>query len=416
MTQIVSQQEQVTSEQLHALEDAFEVFGRQTALLKDAYVELQQRAERIDVELEQANRTLQQKVQELDETNNFLRSILESIPIAVVVTDLDGVVNTFNPAAEKMWGMPAEEALARSHRHAMGPHSDLLEGVLSGQYRRESVRRELGDQETRIITSTACLVEDSAGRPIGAIQLDRDMSRLCRLELALNQHQKLADLGKIATGLAHEVRKPLNGIKGFATLLAHNRSEGEKEHKYVGHIVEAVDRLNGMLGRLLDFARPNDLDLKPCDALAEAERIAEFIRVEGLPEGCRIRVRVSDDARWVTGDRDKIRQILLNLVKNAVEALEGPGEVLISAAPETQDGHAHVRISVTDTGKGIPEKELEMVLEPFYTQKDGGTGLGLAVVDRLLRLHGARLQIESRVGVGTTTSFLLATAFTPEGR
>ncbi|GAG35566.1 unnamed protein product, partial [marine sediment metagenome] len=246
---------------------------------------------------------------------------------------------------------------------------------MAGHYRRETVRRELGGHDARTISSVACLVEDSAGRPIGAIQLDRDITRLCTLESQLYQQQKLADLGKMAAGLAHEIRKPLNGIKGFASILQRKLEGGDAHRRYVGSIIGAADRLNGMLGRLLDFARPDELSLAPCDLRAEAEQIAEFVRAEEPDSGAVIALEVADDARMVLADRDKIKQVLLNLVKNGVEALAGPGQVRIEAHAERRDAAACVRVKVADTGRGIPPECLDRVLEPFYTDKEGGTGL-----------------------------------------
>ena len=227
MATLAEKQLEVGPEELRALEEAFAYFSSQTAQLKTAYIGLKEKAQQINLELEAANRELERKVQQLDEAYNLQRSILQSIPTAVVVTDLDGAVITFNPAAERMWGVPAERAVGAHFRDVMQPHHQLLAGVLAGRYRQESLRRELAGQEPRIISSAACLVEDSAGRPIGAIQLDNDITRLHRLEVELCQQEKLADLGRMAAGLAHEIRKPLNGIKGFASLLERRLQAGE---------------------------------------------------------------------------------------------------------------------------------------------------------------------------------------------
>jgi len=411
MADVAQRQLDAPARQLEALEEAFAMFGQQTAALRQAYSNLKQEAERINMKLEEANSQLQQKVRELDEAYNFQRSILDSIPISAVVTDLQGRISAFNPAAEQMCALPRKDALGRPAREVMGPHAELLEGVLDGRFRQESLRREVGENDTRVISSTACLVEDSAGRPIGAIQLDRDITRLCNLEQELMQQQKLADLGKMAAGLAHEVRKPLNGIKGFASLLQRNAGEGADGEKYTSHIIEAADRLNGMLGRLLDFARPAALQTAPCDLRREAEHIVEFVRAEDIPCPAQLRVEIEQNAQMVLADRDKLQQVLLNLIKNGVEALgEEGGEVLVRArrlAPQ-DDEPPRVRVSVEDTGCGIPPEKLPHVLEPFFTGKEGGTGLGLAVVDRLLQLHGSRLEIASEPGEGTTMEFLLA--------
>jgi len=319
VAELVEQQLDVGPEQLRALEEAFACFTSQTTQLKAAYLALKEKAEQIDLELEAANRELERKVRQLDEVSNLQRSILHSIPTAVVVTDLEGVINTFNPAAERMWGVPAEEAVGVHFRQVMDPHHRLLAGVLAGRYRQEALRRELAGSEPRIISSTACLVEDSAGRPIGALQLDNDITRLRRLEAELCQREKLADLGQMAAGLAHEIRKPLNGIKGFASLLGRRLQEGETEQRYVGSIMGAADRLDSMLGRLLDFARPDDVRCATCDLRAEAEEVAAFVRAEER-SGARIAVQVPEQARAVRADRDKLKQVLLNLLGGAGRA------------------------------------------------------------------------------------------------
>ena len=262
-------------------------------------------------------------------------------------------------------------------------------------------------EQERIISSTACVVEDSSGRPIGAIQLDRDMTRLYALESRLHHQQKLADVGKMAAGLAHEIRKPLNGIKGFASMLMRQAAHDDKQHRYVGNIIAAAERLSSMLSRLLDFAKPDALRIERCDLKAEAEEIAEFVRAERPRDGADIVVAIPDEARMVMADRDKIKQVLLNLVKNGVEALEGPGCVRMESRAETQEAGRHVRVIVSDTGRGIPQDKLDAVLEPFCTEKEDGAGLGLSIVNRILSLHGTRLSIQSRQGAGTSMEFLL---------
>ncbi len=398
-------------EEIRALEEAFEHFSRQTAQLEQAYQELKERADQVNLELEAANRKLQQKVRELDEAYNFQHSILESIPTAVVVTDLEGRVRTLNAAAARMWEARPEEATGRHFADLMAPHHRLLERVLRGGSAQESERRELHGPEPRIFSSTACLVENSAGEPIGAVQLDRDITRLCSLQTELYRQGKLADLGKMAAGLAHEIRKPLNGIKGFASILQRTIEQDEKHERYVANIVGAAERLNGLLSRLLDFARPDTLRLLRCDLRAEAEQVAEFVRAERPDSPARLEIRVPEDARWVSADPDKLKQVLLNLVQNAVEALDGQqGQVTVASAAAGQA----VRVQVRDTGHGVPPEKVEAIMEPFYTDKQNGTGLGLCIVHRILQLHGAQLEVDTAPGRGTVMAFTLPTATTEE--
>ncbi len=414
--ELAEQELQASAEEFRALEEAFAHFSRQTAQLREAYLELKGRAERINLELEAANLELTRKVRELDEANNFQRSILNSIPIAVVVTDLEGTIRTFNPAAERVWGVAAEEATGRHFRQVMQPHEGLLEAVLEGRCRQESRRRELDGAQRTSISSTACLVENSDGEPIGAVQLDRDITRLCALRLQVYEQGKLADLGKVAAGLAHEIRKPLNGVKGFASILQRRFDDDAQHAQYVANIMDAADRLNGMLSRLLDFARPDGVHLDTCDLSSSAERIAEFVRAEGRPASVGIVVNVPPDARRVTADADKLSQVLLNLVQNGCDAVEGEGTVRVEALPEGAGPERFVRVQVVDTGKGMSPEQVSRILEPFYTSKENGTGLGLSIVSRILELHGTRLEVESEPGRGTAMSFLLPAASSSEDR
>ncbi len=406
---VTDTQSQVGASELSALESAFELFTRQTEQLQQAYDRLQREAESMNLELEAVNRRLEAKVRELDETINFQQSMLESIPTAVVVTDLEGRIRTYNTAAEQLWRVPRTEALGRHVRDVMGDYSSLLESVLDGERRHEGVRREFTEPEPRIISSTAALVEDSEGNPIGAVQTDHDLSRVCALEAKLRHQEKLADLGRMAAGLAHEIRKPLNGIKGFASLLERRADDDETDRRYVGRIVESADRLNGMLGRILDFAKPDALKLEACDLQAEAREVADFVTAEDPSRPAVISLEVEEDARAVLADRNKIKQVLLNLVKNAVDAQDGEGTVWVTAACN-RDGADRVTVSIRDGGRGIPPEKLDRIMEPFYTEKQGGTGLGLAIVHRILQLHETHLEVDSEVGKGTCMRFVLPRA------
>ena len=398
--------ESMPSERARALEDAFRAFSRHTVTLQQTYRRLREEAARLNLELEQTNRMLERKVRELDELSNFQQSILSSVPVAVVVTDLDGTIKSFNVAAERMWGVSAGEAVGRSYRQVMQEQAGLLSGVLKGRNRRDSVRRPLGE-DNRIISSTACLVEDSEGRPIGAVQLDKDVTRLHRLEEHMCRRQKLAELGKMAAGFAHEVRKPLNGIKGFASLLRRRYSEDEEGCRYAGRIIEAAERLHRMLARMMGFASPGGLNLRPCNLSEQAHCVADLIRFEDPDSNLNLHVAVPESARCVQADADKLQQILLNLVKNAAEAVEATGEVVIHAYAESSARQECVHVRVADTGCGIARTKLDRITEPFVSETQGGTGLGLAVVERLLRLHETSLTVESEPGVGTVMEFVL---------
>jgi len=407
---LAEHQTEATPADLEALEEAFAFFSRQTEQLKEAYLHLKAETARINTELDQANLELERKVRELDEANGFRHSILESIPAAVVVTDLSGRVNTFNAAAEGLWHMPRREAIGRDYREVMGRHAALMREVLAEHRRGEETWRGEDEERVRIVSSTADVVRNAEGRPLGAVRVDRDVTDIWSLENRLNHHAKLADVGKMAAGLVHEIRKPLNGIKGFASLLDRKLSDGPAGRRYVNNIIGAADRLNEMLGQLLDFARPDALHSAPCDLRALVGQIAEFVRAESPDCPIAIEVDIADDARMVSCDANKIQQVLLNLVKNAAEALGESGTCVCIGARRESGGDGLVRVDVIDDGIGIAPEDLTKVTEPFYTAKSGGVGLGLSIVNRILQLHGTELDVESRVGNGTKMGFMLPAA------
>jgi signal transduction histidine kinase len=174
--------------------------------------------------------------------------------------------------------------------------------------------------------------------------------------------------------------------------------------------MEAAGRLDSMLENLLDFAQPDDVQNGSLDLHRISRQVADFVEVEDESEDADVRVQVDveEDARMVAGDADKIEQVLLNLVKNGVEAIEKSGRVLIGAERIERDGEPKVEVSVIDDGRGIPEGKQDEVMEPFTTDKDGGSGLGLAMVQKILRLHGTDMEIESEPGQGTSMKFYLS--------
>ncbi len=390
------------------LEKTFRRFRRRTAALRNTYVELRDEAERMNEELQQANRRLEEKVRELEEVNSFQNSILASLPVGVIVADLDGVIKRFNPAAEDIWQVDAEEAIGRSVDAVLGGHSQALHGVLSGDVQRQTRQIEAEDKGM-VLSSTVNTVRNGQGEAIGVIQLDRDVSRVQRLEDQLSHSENLADLGRSAAGMAHEVRKPLNGIKGFASLLR-RVTDGESADKYSSRIMEAAGRLDSMLEDLLDFAQPEDVETGSVDLRRLSRQVADFVEAEDEVEDAdvSVEVEVDENARIVAGDADKMEQVLLNLVKNGVEAIETNGRVLIGTERVELSGEPKVQVSVTDDGQGIPEEKQDDIVEPFITDKDGGSGLGLAMVQKILRMHGTEMDIESEPGVGTSMQFYLS--------
>ena len=367
--------------ELEALSSAFGAFVKVTEELRASYERLRERAERIDVELSIANEQL--------------RGTLAAIPSGVVVSDVDGRITAFNTAAERILGLAASEAIGRQA-------ADLadLDGkpLLLGADRAVSAphgerERRIGEGRRVVLGGGLSWVRDAAGRVAGAVEAVEDLTELWELREKIHRLDKLAALGEMSAVIAHEIRNPLNGIQGFADLLARSLSGSEARLSgYAQNIVRGVREVDTIISDLLVFAAPErfapaTVELEPVlrhaadQALrsTEAQRTARIqIQPELPPGGVRI-----------AGDAVKLGQIFRNLFSNAVEAMPEGGRILVSAAREGKE----VRIAVQDEGAGIPSEIRPKVFDPFFTTKTQGTGLGLAIVRKLVELHGGRASV-----------------------
>jgi signal transduction histidine kinase len=239
-----------------------------------------------------------------------------------------------------------------------------------------------------------------------------DVLRSAEERLALERHvrqsEKMAMVGQLAAGLAHEVGAPLHVIRGRADLLAKRFEAGDARSRDVRIITEQIDRITGIVHGLLDFARQKEPRLSSVDVVPVADGVIELLDTELRPAGIRAR-RTGLDAATVRGDRDQLQQVLLNLLLNAVQALRdqddqaGDRSIEVAVATDARDGRDEVVLTVSDSGPGIPEALRERIFEPFFTTRpDGrGTGLGLAIARRIVEEHGGVVTVADRAG-GTT--------------
>jgi len=244
---------------------------------------------------------------------------------------------------------------------------------------------------------------DDAG-DAGIILLLKDLSQVKALEREIMRSQRLASVGRLAAGVAHEIRNPLSSIKGFATYFKERYPEAEQDQKIARIMIEEVERLNRVVGQLLELARPVEIHPAPAELkqlLADSVRLIERAALEKQVE-----IVLPDIVPGVFClDADKIRQVLLNLYLNALDAMPDGGRLSIEA--EIDSVKKMLRLSVTDTGVGIDPDDLGKIYDPYYTTKQSGTGLGLAVVHNIIEAHNGSLHVESTPGKGSQFTILV---------
>lgn len=233
--------------------------------------------------------------------------------------------------------------------------------------------------------------------------------------------ERALDFETLAAGLAHEIRNPLGAIKGAAQLLADPVPEAQIDpasREFLGIILEEVDRLDRVVGSVLDLARPAQGSVVPTDVNAIVRRTLQVLSIERRNDLLEVEVALDPDLPRVAIDPEQLRQVLMNLFRNAVQAMKGKGKVVISTRvrfgrgtrPGSGSDEPFVELNVTDNGPGISQKVLANIFLPFFTTKDKGTGLGLSISQRIAQSAGGRIEVRSYEGKGSTFAVILPAA------
>jgi len=238
----------------------------------------------------------------------------------------------------------------------------------------------------------------------GLLILFQDLTELKKLERRARFNEQLAAVGSLAAGIAHEIRNPLASISGSVQVLSNELTVGSAERRLMEIIVSESNRLSRILEDFLRFVRPQERSVAEFDVATAVTEVMDLFRLsDEISDAHRIEVQVSPPRSVLSGDRDQIRQIIYNVAKNAVRAMAAGGTLTVLGREED----AWYSIRFTDTGRGMSEEELARLFTPFSTAFDGGTGLGMAIVRRIVEDHGGAIDAESRPGEGTTVTVLL---------
>jgi PAS domain S-box-containing protein len=350
----------------------------------------------------------------LDLESRFREDVIESMPLGVVAVDREGQVLAWNRSAEEILGAQRETTLARTIDEiggAEGWQEALLRALSrggAGDPSEHIVRRR--DGTTVPIEVNAAPLRDAEGRTRGAVATLTDLSNVRSMEERIRQLDRLAALGRFASSVAHEIRNPLTGIATGVEYLSRGFPEGDERRVDVQYILREVTRLNTIITDLLTATRPRMLTLGPVSLSDVAARAIRTLAAS-IPEG-RVEIRLEGADTWpkVLADTDQLYQVFLNLVQNALQAIEDQGEVVIRAHPVGKPPGSRVQVEVADTGAGIGAEHVPHLFEPFYTTRPKGTGLGLFVAHGIVQRHGGSIEIESTPGQGTIFRLLLPAA------
>ena len=365
------------------------------ALGGDEFQELSSQLTRLGREL-QADRlsTLSEKA--------HLQGVVDQLEDGVIFLNPERHILFFNRAAETVVGLPLERTVGLPIHEVLDPAHPLLpfvDQVLVGSagIRNATVVLPHDGRDKEFLVS-AFHMED-ARRVMGVAVLLKDLESIKTVQSLVSYSAKLAALGRLTSGVAHEVKNPLNAMMIHVELLKERLEDsGVDVKKSLEVIGGEIRRLDRVVQGFLKFMRPQELTLKPVDLNAMLQSVCALLEAESLSHGVRFVLELDAALPAVSADEELLRQAFINIVQNAVQAMPSGGAVRIRTRPEEVDW---VRVTVTDQGVGIAPEDVDKIFKLYYTSKPGGSGIGLSVVYRIVQLHDGTVEAKSELGRGT---------------
>lgn len=331
----------------------------------------------------------------LQQAQNYTQQVVTSMSDGMLSLDTYGHVVALNKAAVDMLGIRPDRLKGIDLQKILDfDGSGIKDALKHGRTTRE---REILYPKTKELSiplgiTTSPILEPD-GSPQGAVLILRDLREIKRLEAKVRRSEKLAAVGKLAAGIAHEVRNPLSSIKGFAQFLRHALKDRPKEQEYAQIMVNEIDRINRVVTDLLSFANPRDAEPEPTDTSQLVSHIVKLVEMDAQAKQIDLRLDISPDLGKVNLDPTQITQAFLNLLINALKFVPKGGHIHVKAEQKTDEGT--FIFQVEDDGPGILPDQMAKIFEPFYTTRETGTGLGLAIVHKILESHQGEIDVVS---------------------
>jgi PAS domain S-box-containing protein len=351
---------------------------------------------------------------EADEALVQLAAIVESSNDAIIGKALDGIITSWNPGAEKMYGYSGQEAIGRPISALVPPElpddeSQILERIKRGDRvdRYETVRlRKDGEQIN--VSLTISPIKDATGNIIGASTIARDITEHRRMQRAMRDSDKLVTVGKLAAGVAHSIRNPLTSVKMRLFSMEGTVGLSESEREDLKVISEEIRHIDGIVRNFLEYSRRPRLRMQKVSPSDVVDMALNLLKQRLDSYGVGVRLSRQSWLPKICADPDQLKEALVNLLVNSSEAM-GYGGLIVIREEEVADEPwgSKVVIRVSDNGPGFPESIQDKLFEPFFTTKEEGTGLGLTIAARIIEEHGGKLELSSREGDGAISTISL---------
>jgi PAS domain S-box-containing protein len=346
--------------------------------------------------------------------------LLQNLTTGVIAAGADGRITVFNNEAGQITGAKSEDLLDRPVDDLPESLRELVRETLRSGERQED--RELileAENGSVVVRASSSVFHGQQGEMLGVLVVLTDITALKRLELQIRRSDRLASLGTLSAGMAHEIKNPLVSIKTFAQLLPERYQDSDFRETFSNLIGHEIDRIDSLVNQLLRFARPAKPVLKPMHVHSVLEKSLQLLGHRLYQKEIKLTRSWQADVDTIRADADQLEQVFLNFFLNAMDAMKRGGEMTVSteirpadewvAAITGTNGDVHevLRITIRDNGEGIKSEDIPHVFDPFFTTKDYGTGLGLSVVHGIIQEHDGQIEVESELAKGTSFHILL---------
>ncbi|HCL81880.1 MAG TPA: hypothetical protein DHW81_06575, partial [Nitrospiraceae bacterium] len=342
------------------------------------------------------------KQKEIFTEKGKFEAIVKSLADGLFVTNSDGLIVSFNRAAEMITGYGEKETIGLHCEDVF--KTRLCEDACALHNEDKTISAKESEIITkggkrRVVSVSSAIIRDRDGRVLGGVQTFRDITEEKHRQAMLCQAEKLAAIGHLSAGLAHEINNPIGNVVGYAKLLLRDASLNEKQRERLDIISEQAEKAGGIVQGLLNYSRRQESKMERTFINGAVESVVKVVSLQAEKSNIKIGVDLKD-VPAVKADQRQMEQVLFNIILNAVQAIGSDGSVLIRT-DETDDGFVEVRIE--DTGPGIPEEHIHKIFDPFFTTKpvNKGTGLGLSVCMGIIREHKGFIEVESEYGKGS---------------
>ena len=354
--------------------------------------------------------------QKLVAEREHVQLIVDSIPEGVLVIDTNGHLTAWNQTMYQKFGQSLEDVLGKPLSDVLGEINSedfwqMVDCLLNQEMEKCEVHElKMGTAPERVFSVIGSPFHETDSDDWGAVLVLIDITGRVRMERQMQQSEKLAAIGQLAAGVAHEIGTPLNVISGSAEYLMMDTRPDDSRVEELKAIVSEVGRISDLVKRLMAFARQGEPKIESVDVVELIKSVLFLLRRQMEKQNIEIVVDLPDQLPQVSGDRDQLQQVFLNLVMNAWQAMPDGGQLKVFGSVsdgdtgQTTRAVKYLKLEITDTGSGIPDDHIQRIFEPFFTTKDvgEGTGLGLGIAHRIVEDHGGQITVVSEEGKGST--------------